>query len=58
VKGYAKAIFSGLPTVELARVIKDYVLPNPSLHGLYHVSAEPIDKFSLLRLVADIYGKK
>jgi len=47
-----------LPTVELARVIKDYVLPNPSLHGLYHVSAEPIDKFSLLRLVADIYGKK
>lgn len=58
VKGYARAIFSGLPTVELARVIKDYVLPNPELHGIYHVSAEPIDKFSLLKLVAEVYGHK
>ncbi len=57
VNGYAKAVFSGLPTVELARVIKDYVLPNPGLGGLYHVSAEPIDKLSLLRLVAKTYGK-
>jgi dTDP-4-dehydrorhamnose reductase len=58
VKGYAKAIFSGLPTVELARVMKDYVIPNPELHGLYHVSAEPIDKLSLLKLVTEVYGHK
>lgn len=58
VKGYAKAIFSGLPTVELARVIKDYVIPAPDLYGLYHVSAEPIDKLSLLKLVAEVYGHK
>jgi len=58
VKGYAKAIFSGLPTVELARVMKDYVIPNPELHGLYHVSVEPIDKLSLLKLVAEVYGHK
>lgn len=58
IKGYGSAIFSGLPTVELARVIRDYVIPNPSMHGLYHVSAEPISKFDLLRLVADVYGKK
>lgn len=58
VKGYTKAIFSGLPTVELARVMRDYVIPAPKLHGLYHVSAEPIDKLSLLRLVAEVYGKK
>ena len=57
VKGYKKAIFSGLPTVEIARLIRDYVLPNPRLHGLYHVSADPISKYDLLRLVADIYGK-
>lgn len=58
VKGYSKAIFSGLPTVELARVIRDYVLPQPNLTGLYHVSAEPIDKLSLLKLVANTYGKE
>ena len=58
VQGYSKAIFSGLPTVELARVIKDYVLPRPEMNGLWHVSAEPIDKLELLRLVAKAYGKQ
>jgi dTDP-4-dehydrorhamnose reductase len=57
VRGYTKAIFSGLPTVELARVMHDFVLPNPGLRGLYHVSAEPIDKYTLLQQVAQAYGK-
>jgi dTDP-4-dehydrorhamnose reductase len=57
VKGYKRATFSGLPTVEIARVIRDHVIPHPELHGVYHVSAEPINKFELLTLVAQIYGK-
>lgn len=57
VKGFRRAIFSGLPTVELARVIRDHVLPHPELHGLYHVSAEPINKFDLLTLIAKAYDK-
>ena len=57
VKGFSRAIFSGLPTVELARVIRDHVLPHPGLHGLYHVSAEPINKFDLLTLISKTYGK-
>jgi dTDP-4-dehydrorhamnose reductase len=57
VKGFSRAVFSGLPTVELARVMKDYVVPKPELHGLYHVSAAPINKFDLLHLVAAAYGK-
>lgn len=57
VKGYTKAIFSGLPTVELASVIRDRVLTRPELHGLYHVGAAPIAKLELLRLIADQYGK-
>jgi dTDP-4-dehydrorhamnose reductase len=58
VKGYGRAIFSGLPTSEIARIIRDYVIPNPELRGLYHVSAEPINKFDLLQLVAKEYDKK
>lgn len=58
VKGFSKAIFSGLPTIELARVIKDFVIPNPKLSGLYNVSSSPIDKYSLLKLVAETYGKE
>tara|TARA_R110002073_G_scaffold25832_3_gene85300 strand:- start:33460 stop:34317 length:858 start_codon:yes stop_codon:yes gene_type:complete len=57
IKGFSKAIFSGLPTVELAHVIKDYVLPKPELSGLYHVAAQPVNKFDLLTLVAKQYGK-
>jgi dTDP-4-dehydrorhamnose reductase len=57
VKGFRKAVFSGLPTVELARVVRDHVIPRPDLHGVYHVAAEPINKYDLLRLVADVYGK-
>ena len=58
VPGYSRAIFSGLPTVEMARVVRDYVLPGPQLQGLYHVSASAIDKKSLLELVAKAYGKE
>lgn len=58
VNGYSKAIFSGLPTVELANVINSYILPDSDLHGLYHVSAEKISKFDLLNLVSKIYNKK
>ncbi len=57
VKGFSKAVFSGLPTVELARVIRDYVLTHPQLHGLYHVSADAINKYDLLQRVANVYGK-
>lgn len=57
VKGFTRAIFSGLPTVELARVIRDHVLAHPELHGVYHVSAAPINKFDLLTLIAKAYDK-
>ncbi len=56
-KGYRKAIFSGLPTLEFARVVRDLVIPDASLEGLYHVGAEAIDKDTLLRLIAKVYRK-
>lgn len=55
-RGYTRARFSGLPTVTLAEVLRDQVLPNPALQGLYHVAGEPIDKDALLRLIAARYG--
>lgn len=58
VQGYKNAIFSGLPTVEIARIIHEHVIPNPDMHGLYHVSAEPINKYDLLSLVSKEYGKE
>ena len=57
VKGFTRAIFSGLPTVELATIVRDVVLPHHELHGLYHVASKPINKFDLLQLIAKAYGK-
>lgn len=57
IKGYRKAVFSGLPTVELSRVVGDVVLTRPELSGLYHVAAQPIAKYDLLQLVREAYGK-
>lgn len=57
VKGYTKAIYSGLPTIELARFIADYVLPKPKLEGLFHLSSNPISKYDLLNLIKYRYAK-
>jgi dTDP-4-dehydrorhamnose reductase len=53
VKGFTKAIFSGFPTVELARIIERILTEVPGLHGLYHVAAQPISKYDLLVLIRD-----
>lgn len=55
VRGFSKAIFSGLTTNELARVIARHVLPNPDLCGLWHVSTAPIAKYELLVLLRETF---
>lgn len=57
VQGFTRAVFSGLPTVEFAKVVRDFVIPNPQLQGLYHLSSSPISKYDLLKLVAKIYNR-
>lgn len=57
VKGFTRAIYSGFPTVEMARIIAEVVIPRPELHGLYHVSSAPISKYDLLCLVQEHYAK-
>lgn len=58
ISGFTKAIYSGLPTVILADLIRERVLKMPELHGLYHVSSRPISKYNLLKLVARVFGKE
>lgn len=58
VNGFKSAIFSGFPTIELARIIDEFVIPNSALQGIYHVSSNPISKYDLLKLVASEYGKE
>ncbi|MBC8503623.1 MAG: SDR family oxidoreductase [Chloroflexi bacterium] len=48
IKGYRKAIYSGLTTAVLAQLIGDLILTRPDLHGIYQVASAPITKFDLL----------
>ncbi len=48
-RGYRKAIFSGLPTVVLAQIIRDVVMVHSDLSGVYHVAAKPISKYDLIK---------
>ncbi len=56
--GYTRAIFSGLPTIVLAQIVRDIVIPRPELYGVYHVATQPISKYELLKLIANVYGKE
>ncbi len=58
IEGYRKAIFSGLTTLELSNVISKIIKNHPNLVGLYNVASEPISKYDLLNLIAEIYSKE
>lgn len=55
IKGYTKAIFTGLTTNHLALLVKDLVVNHPALNGLFHVSSETVSKYELLNLMKEAY---
>lgn len=55
IAGYTKAIFSGLPTVTLARSVQSLLTSGMFPSGLYHVASEPIDKHSLLQRLIEAF---
>ncbi len=55
VKGFLNAVYSGFPTIVLAGIIADLIEKRKDLSGLYHVSAEPINKYELLKLINEAY---
>jgi dTDP-4-dehydrorhamnose reductase len=58
INGYTRALFTGLPTLELARVTAMILREQPALEGLWHVAAAPIDKHALLLLVNECYRQE
>jgi dTDP-4-dehydrorhamnose reductase len=53
IKGYAKAVYSGISTMVLSGLIGDLIETRPELAGLYHVASEPISKYELLVRLRD-----
>ncbi len=57
ISGYKKAYFSGTTTLELSKIISEYIIPNGKIFGIYHIGAERINKHDLLKLIKKIYKK-
>ena len=58
--GFSKAIYSGFPTISIAKIIDEYLiekLMKNEIHGLYHLSSDPINKYDLLNIIAKEYNK-
>jgi dTDP-4-dehydrorhamnose reductase len=56
IKGFKKALWNGVTTLELAKAIEKMIENNVT--GLYHLGSETkISKYALLKLIQDAFGK-
>ncbi len=58
VKGYRRAIFSGITTREMARAIEALLVDAPDLSGVWHLASERISKYEVLRLLTERLGRR
>jgi dTDP-4-dehydrorhamnose reductase len=55
VRGFKKAIFSGFTTTALSEIIAKVIANPDALQGVWHVAADPINKFDLLSMVKQAF---
>jgi dTDP-4-dehydrorhamnose reductase len=55
IKGFRKALFTGLTTNRMAELVGNLIEKHPALNGLYHVSSETLSKYDLLGLMKEAY---
>ncbi len=56
IKGFTRAIYSGLTSIETTNVVKLILEKTPQLTGLYNVASAPINKYDLLVLAKECFG--
>ena len=58
IRGFTRAIYTGLTTAEMSRVIERVLVEHPDLSGVWQVAAEPINKYDLLVRLAEVLGRE
>lgn len=57
IKGFQKAFYSGVSTIEMSKVVGDIIEYHPDLTGLYQLTTDsPISKFELLNIAKDSFN--
>ena len=54
INGYSRAIYSGLTTLELSRLISKLIVTHKDLSGRYHVSSQPISKLEIINKLNEL----
>jgi dTDP-4-dehydrorhamnose reductase len=55
IRGFRRVIYSGVTTNYMAELVGDLVSDHPALSGLYQVTAPPVSKYDLLRMLKEAY---
>lgn len=55
INGFTKAIYSGISSIETARMVRMILGETPGLTGLFNVASEPISKYDLLNLAKESF---
>ncbi len=58
IRGFRRAIYTGLTTLEMARVVARLLDRHPDLHGVWHVASAPINKYDLLAILSRKLGRE
>jgi dTDP-4-dehydrorhamnose reductase len=53
INGFSRAMYSGVTTVYMARLLGNLIDNHKNLSGIYNVASKPISKFELLHLIND-----
>jgi len=56
IRGFTRAIYTGVTTIEMARIIEHVLLAHPTLTGLFQVASAPISKYDLLQRLRNELG--
>jgi dTDP-4-dehydrorhamnose reductase len=57
IRGFRRAIYTGLTTRALGRLIERILLDHPDLHGVWQVASAPITKYALLTELSRRLGR-
>jgi len=57
IRGFARAIYTGLTTIEMARIIEHVLVRHADLSGVWHVASESISKYKLLVRLTELLGR-
>lgn len=57
IRGFRRAIYTGLTTQEMSRVIEKILVQYVNLSGVWHVTSNPINKYELLVALSHMLGR-